>query len=302
MLKFRAPSEINRIIAAVCRERGVPLVSTARDFESVSPGGIPGDSLFWEHLHPTALGYYRIASLFVEAIVDRGLLPASERRALLPYDRDSLSLCWIDLAYADLSIGRLTSRWPFEGYRRSAVVLDAADGPLRQIALQTYGRQLSMDDGALKSATFFWSAGRFRDALTTYEALLEEYPPGFYTNYLTASLLNHMGRTVEALARYRQSVASNPSFTRARLDLGLILVNTGEFTDGISQLEEVLRQEGAGGDREPRVRALIGIAAARANLGDRDAASAALDQALAINPADREAIALRLRIQRGGGR
>jgi tetratricopeptide (TPR) repeat protein len=296
LLKFRAPAEVNTIIAQVCRERGVRLVSTAEDFASVSPGGIAGDSLFWEHLHPTALGYYRIANLFVNAIIDQGLVRPDAGSSLLPFERHSLGLSWIDLAYADLSIQRLTGRWPFEDYRRLPAVLDGAEGPLQEIAVQTYRRQLSMDEGALKSATYFWGRGRFREALTTYEALLDEYPAGFYTNYLAASLLNQMGRGEEAIARYHRSIASNPKFSRARLDLGLILVNAGEFAEGIRHLDEVLRLEGTGGDRATRAGALTGMAAARANLGEMTAAMAALDQAIALDPANREARSLRERI------
>jgi tetratricopeptide (TPR) repeat protein len=197
---------------------------------SWSSDGIAGDSLFWEHLHPTALGYYRLANAFVAEIVAGGLGPGkAQSTEPLPFDYDSLSICWLDLAYGEFSIRHLTGHWPFENYKRPTPLLDGGDDVLRKMVADVHGRKREWNEACYAMATYFWRVGRTRDALTTYEALLEEYPYGFYTNYLEGSLLNSLGRTEEALKFYRRSIASNPEYVRARLDLGLIM-NRGDLT------------------------------------------------------------------------
>ena len=124
LLKFRAPSAINSILHRVAAAEHVPCVPADSILVELS-AGIPGDRLFWEHLHLTNEGYAAVARLFVQAALSQGILSGSEH-ALLPFDIDSLSIAWLDRAYADLSIQHLTSQWPFQDYRRETAVLDQA--------------------------------------------------------------------------------------------------------------------------------------------------------------------------------
>jgi tetratricopeptide (TPR) repeat protein len=175
-----------------------------------SVDGIAGDTLFWEHLHPTALGYYWIGNAFVSEIVAAGFVRGNAPRAgVLPFNADSLGICWLDLAYGEYSIRHLTGNWPFENYRRRTPVLDGADNVLSTMVAEVHARKRGWNETCYATATYFWRVGRMRDALTTYDALLEEYPYGFYTNYLKGSLLNALGRVEEAMGFYRRSIASN---------------------------------------------------------------------------------------------
>lgn len=305
LLKFRAPEPINTIIRRVAQRAGVPCISSDSVLSKASPYGIPAESVFWEHLHPTATGYYLIAGGFVKAI-DKGMFVAGEsavtRRPLLPFHTDSLSICWLELAYADLSIQHLTTRWPFERYRRKAVVLDSADDMMRQIVTQVYARTLGWNDGCYKSAAYFWSKGWYRAAMTTYAAMLEEYPYGFYTNYLLGSLLNHLGKPGDAVPYYVRSLESNPQYPKSRLDLGLIEVNRGNFDEAIQQLNTVLGMTADGGNHVERANAFYGLAAAYANKSDFEKALSSIDQALALVPDYSDALALRKTILQHSGR
>ena len=298
LLKFRAPGRINEIIRAVCEQQSVAMVSSDSAIAAQS-GGVPGDEIFWEHLHPKTYGYYLIATLFVDAIQRMGLVREAEadvKRSLLPFHPDSLSICWLDQAYADLSIQRLTGRWPFQNYRRSTAVLREADPVVLQIAMETYGRRITWDEGCHRSATYFWSRGRFRDALTTYEALLEEYPYGFYTHYLLGSLWNSLGDTEKSFDHYLRSIGSNHEFPRSQLDVGLLSVNAGEFDQAIVFLTRALELVGTDGETDLRATALYGLSAAHANKGEIDKALAYLDTVLELVPNHRDARALRAQI------
>jgi tetratricopeptide (TPR) repeat protein len=299
LLKFRAPRDINYRIRRLGVSDGVSLVECDSHFASLSPGGIPGDNLFWEHLHPNAFGYYHIANLFVDRIRSLGILDAASRSApLLPYDADSLGICWLELAYADLSIRHLTGRWPFENYAREAVVLDTSDEALVRIARDVYGRTIRWDEGAYRTASYFWSQGRAREARTTYEALLDEYPYNFYPNYLLGSLLNQVGETEAAGRYYRRSITSNPRFPSSRLDLGLILINEGKFQEARGELETVLSLPEAAEAKEIRARAHYGLSAVYANLGNFKEALAEVERSLQLAPRSPDALALRARLIR----
>ncbi len=296
LLKFRAPEEINMIIRSVCRAFRVPVVSAESALAAASPGGVAGDSVFWEHLHPTAYGYWLIANAFFSEITRRNLVPTERMPSRpLPFDRDSLSLCWLDLAYADFSIQHLTSRWPFSGYHRDPLVLgQMADETERAVVSDVYRRVIAWDEGCYRSAAAFWKEGKVRDALTTYEALLEENPYNFYAHYLAGNLLNTTGDQQKARAHYEISVLSNPDYPNSRLDLGLILVNEGLFDKGILQLDTLLMLAVS---PEMKANAYYGLAAAYANKNDTREALREIERAIQIAPHYEDALKLRSQIR-----
>jgi tetratricopeptide (TPR) repeat protein len=297
LLKFRAPSRINAIIHEVAAERGIPLLAADSLFSALSPTGIPGDSLFWEHLHPRLAGYYALAGGFLHALAEQRLLPeAPAGQPLIPLDADSLSIAWLELAYADVSIQNLTGHWPFEEYVRTPDVLPGADPALLRIVMDTYQRAVAWNEACYRSATFFWSRGDLRKAQTTYEALIEDYPTGFYANYLLGSLLTRMGKNDAALVHYRRSIASNPDYPQSRVDCGLLQVNRGEFDDATAQFQAALRLLVKPEQRGLRSDALYGLGAAFANKGEMRQALEVLDRSLEANPSNRSAARLRSQV------
>ncbi len=294
LLKFRAPSPINAGIREVAAEMNVPLVPADSILASASDGGIPGDSLFWEHLHPTLRGYYLLAGGFLRAMVERGVLPEPVARAReIPLDPDSLSVAWLELAYADVSIGHLTGHWPFEDYVRRPEVLAGADPAMMRIVMDTYNRVIPWNEGCYRSATYFWSRRDFRNAETTYEALIEDYPYGFYANYLLGALFITTGETERAIPYFARSIASNPEYPQARIDLGLCEVNRGEFDSAIEQFQTALRFLSGPDQRELRSSAYYGLGAAYANKREFSRAVKMLDRALEEMPGNASAARLR---------
>lgn len=293
LLKFRAPERINEITRRVCETQGVSFVSADSILALRSATGVGGDEMFWEHLHPTAKGYYEIASLFVREIVrleGRGGQPGAN---LLPFDRDSLGICWLDEAYGDLSIQHLTGRWPFTAYRRAPAVLDASDTALVAIARQAYARTIVWDAACYRTAAELWRRGDLRGAMTTYEAMLDEYPHNYYTHYLLGSLLNHVGRPDDALSHYRRSIALNGSFPNSRCDVGLMLINKGDFDGALNELQRSLTLLTSQSPLSLQSSIHYGIGAAYANKGDLRLALQHVDEALKVQPQSREAHALR---------
>jgi hypothetical protein len=79
-LRFRADSRINEIIRDVAANRtaeGIHLVDSERDFEANSPHGIPGNDLFYEHVHLNFEGNYVLAKSIYHQV--REILPPDVR-------------------------------------------------------------------------------------------------------------------------------------------------------------------------------------------------------------------------------
>jgi tetratricopeptide (TPR) repeat protein len=275
----------------------MPLVDGDSVMSSCSPDGIAGDTLFWEHLHPTAYGYLQLANAFVQQVRAGQYIPDTARtHRLLPFDSDSLGLCWLDLAYGEFSIRHLTGHWPFENYHRDTPLLQNADNVLVQMVADVHARKVAWNEACYSVATYFWRMGRTRDAETTYEAMLDEYPYNFYTNYLEGSLLNNCGRRDEAVRYYRQAKASNPAYLNARLDLGLILVNKGDYAAAGEELRFVQRQSAKSGEVRLQAMAWYGLAALDANRGELKTAMESAATALTLMPNYPDALRLQAAI------
>ncbi len=216
---------------------------------------------------------------------------------MIPLDPDSLSIAWMELAYADLSIRHLTGRWPFQDYRRAPAVIGGADPVPLEIVSGVYGRRTIWNDGCYQTATYFWSKGDLRSARTTFEAMLEDYPFSFYTNYLLGSLLSTSGERTRAVPYYRRSIVSNPEYPHARLELGLLLVNLSDYDGAIAQLEGLTVRSAPQNDRMITATACYGLGAAYANKGDLRRALEMLDRALALMPGYADAERLRTQIR-----
>ncbi|HEX7574151.1 MAG TPA: tetratricopeptide repeat protein, partial [Bacteroidota bacterium] len=297
LLKFRAPERTNTVIRNVCRANSVLLVSSDSLFLSFTPSGVPGDTLFREHLHPNARGYYEIAGLFLRKIMQLGIIhpdpPIGSHTNPLPFNSDSLSIPWLDLAYADLSIRYLTGRWPFRGYRAVSHVLDTADGFLRKIATDVYTHALGWDDGCYRTAEYFGSRGEYLNGRTTYQSLIEGDPDDSRALYMLGNLEKQYGHFAEAATAYRRAITAGPRFELPRIDLALLQINLGEYDDAIRQLRTA--DSLTSGKDLPLVRATIfyGLSASFANKGDYATAGTLIQEALKLAPSYAPAQALR---------
>jgi tetratricopeptide (TPR) repeat protein len=303
LLKFRAPSATNEIIRRTCTEIGLPMISADSALASAAPDGIPGRQYFWEHLHLTARSYALIASRFVDELLALHMLSAGPPGPLesrkLPFQPDSLDICWLDQAYADLSMKTLTSRWPFRSYPVEPVVMQSADAVLQSIATAVYTQRMPWDEGCYKSAEHLRQVHDYQSAVTSYKAMIDDYPFDFSRHYLLGNVLKEMGKTMEAVEEYATSIALNSAYPYARLELGLLQINQGKFDQAITQLSTAL--DLAEKQHSPPATAgmiYYGLSAARANKGQYPDAIRLVDQALRILPSYEPALRLRSQLQR----
>ncbi len=301
LLKFRAPGRINTIIREVCSEARIPCVAADSMLGAGSPSGITDGTLFWEHLHPNARGYDLIARLFLGAVTREDLLPAARSApppALLPFDPDSLTLPWLDLAYGELSIRNITGRWPFTGFTVRTPSIDSASRPENEILLELYNRRLGWADACARFGQLEENSGRWNEAERTYGAMIEEYPLEYYPHYRLAALYKERNEIPRAAAEYRRTLALNDTYLSARIDLGLILNNTGEFDEARLHLTKALDLTEGKDLPLPRAQICYGLAAVAANTGDIPAALGWLDRSLRLSPGLNPAQQLRAKLMR----
>jgi len=301
LLKFRAPGRINMIIHEVCSEEHIPCVSADSLLRAGSPSGITDTTLFWEHLHPNVRGYDMIARLFLGEMARLAILPSEERthpKGLLPFDSDSLSLPWLDLAYGELSIRNLTGRWPFTGFTVRTPLIDSALAPEKDVLIDLYNRKLGWADACARSAQIEESTGRWNEAARTYGALIEEYPLEYYPHYRLAALYKENNQIPRAVEEYRRTLSLNAAYVSALTDLGLILNNTGEFDEARIHLMKALELTEGKDVPLPRAQICYGLGAVAANTGDITAALDWLDRSLRFFPSYIPAQQLRARILR----
>lgn len=117
-LRFRAPTDINRVISKMGKEFDYPVVNVDSAFDAESPDHIVGDNLMTDHLHPTLHGYQFIGKLYYNELEKTKLLPTSKPLSLSDAQQDSITIAnfpftAIDTVISDYRIKLLKNDWPY---------------------------------------------------------------------------------------------------------------------------------------------------------------------------------------------
>ena len=219
-LRFRAPEAINGVVRRLAAAfPNVTLVDVQERFRAESPGGLEGDALFADHLHPNARGYALMADAFAEAM--RGALPALRGAPEAVPSPPSVNA--IEAAVARLQLTVLTSGYPFRKDRTpaqaEAVARAQADSLVRTGRLtDALAVRVLLDglpppnalDEAVREAR---AASDTLAALRLYGALLRWQPfnePLMETAVGYAAANAAYDAETEALARYAAARSDGP--------------------------------------------------------------------------------------------
>lgn len=142
-LRFRAPSDINKIIEQLAGMYNYPVVDADSVFNKLSPDGIIGNNLMTDHLHPTIEGYQIIGKLFFQEMIRNKFLPEGNIASLSPDEQDEIIRANYDLTGLDSTIARyriiiLKGDWPFVEKKMSLTER------LKKLNAQTYSDSLAM--------------------------------------------------------------------------------------------------------------------------------------------------------------
>jgi len=115
-VRFRASEDINQIIYSQAKQPGVTLIPTKQWFENASKGGLIGNNLITEHLHPNIDGQFMMADAFYTKIVESKLIDADPNpftSKTKEYYRHNWGYTALDSLVAEYKIKQLKSYWPF---------------------------------------------------------------------------------------------------------------------------------------------------------------------------------------------
>jgi tetratricopeptide (TPR) repeat protein len=248
VVRFRAPSEFNRVIRRVTARTGATYVPIAEAFAGASPKGVPGSNIFLEHVHPTSAGQALIGRVYFESLLHSGVLgrkaDTTRLRSWDAYARGQ-DLTPFDERIAYHTTLTLKSRWPFVpvsqqvDYRGKYIpssLLDSlafavsagARWELAKFRLgEDYERRMQFDSAVAEYA------GLARDAPITNEPWL-----------FVARALGRAGKTAEAEDALKHAVAIRPTPTALDV-LGTRAAQRRDLPAAISYLEQSLKLEPA---------------------------------------------------------
>jgi tetratricopeptide (TPR) repeat protein len=271
-LRFRCDSKLNDTIRRTVTEAQDPAVLLAdaeQTFAQRTPGGIPGDDLFYEHVHLTFIGNYVLAEAIAPQI--EKLLPASVAKAVPPDMTWELGAACIQrLAWDD---------WSFESAITS-ILERFRDPPFTQQLSHdtegTYWQNLLKD-----LVTQYLKRGEtdpVKESLKTCEAAIAAWPddPALYEQ-LTALKLTG-GDFPGAAEAGQRAVALRPSSSDDWSELGLALGQSGRLADAASAFQQAFALD------PEDVWSRYNLAQAYEKMNRRDDAIAEYRRAVALKP------------------
>ncbi len=267
-LRFRADSRVNETIRVLAGDReteGVFLHDAAAGFAAGSPDGIPGEELFFEHVHMTFHGNYLLA---------RGLLPQVERALQrrvgeavserpLPVEEEverMLAYTGADRRKVSAEVLRRLGQPPFTNQINHAE--QKALWEERGAALDSFLQPAALEKAAALYREALGPRGNDPVLLFRYGLLLEKMgrpdlasvqfrsvvqilPNYFEAREKLAAALVQMGRLEEGVAQCREALRLMPHFDQAYYTMAFALASLGRFEESLVAYEELLRLDPA---------------------------------------------------------
>lgn len=267
-LRFRCDSKLNGLIADIASAREkerVLLADAEKAFADQSPDGLPGEALFYEHVHLTFEGNYLLAKTIaaqLEKLLPHQTEAPGSRDQAWPSPADcARRLAWTDYnRRAGLSeiLGRLSAA-PFTGQ------------------LNHEEQILRLNDKLARLAPAAQAAG-IREAVRACEAALRESPDDPRLMAQLAVSQEASGDLPGATVQARHALELLPSSGGEWAQLGLLLARQNQFEEAASAFRRSF-------ELDPQdVWALQNLAQALDKMGRQDEAMKEYRRAVAIKP------------------
>jgi tetratricopeptide (TPR) repeat protein len=265
-LRFRADSRINEAIrqfAAEQQSAGVHLVDAeqAMSVESLSPGSVPGENLFYEHVHLTFEGNYQLARTMLDVVsATLPRLDSLRKESAVP-TRQQCANALALTSWDELEMGRymaeMTSRAPFinqfDHANRQAAVQEklialgriAQQPEAMQAGAKLYAAAIEKSPGDWQlrnhSASLALQARQPALAEEQCRILVEEFPWEASFRCKLGLALAQMGKPADAIAHYYQALRISPDDSQTHSNLGNALRKLGRVPESLEHYEQALK-------------------------------------------------------------
>jgi tetratricopeptide (TPR) repeat protein len=262
-LALRADSRIDRIIrdaAEPAENQGVYFLDASDAIARGSPAGIPGNELFYEHVHLNFDGNYLLSRAFADQVAK--LLP----KPILAQGKSewaSATLCERRLAVSPWDRGRVwqenygrVSEPPFTDQLNDVPRAKFYMAKLKELSSQlteearahsraTYEEALARtpDDYCLREnfAQFLDFTGDLPEAPKEEQKVSELLPQNPMTPCIIGRLLVRLGNTSEAEKSFLRALAIRSDYVPALSELGLILANQQKTAEAAGLFKRILK-------------------------------------------------------------
>ncbi len=228
-LPFRADHSINAAIeevAAANASRGVRMVDA---FEVVAATNeIPGEESFYEHVHLTFAGNYRMARAFADEI--ESMLPQSVRGKATA-DWATPDLCGRRLGLTD---------WNREAIYSELLVRLEQPPFTNQLGEESRLARFTNQLGTIRARL---NSAAASEAVEVYQDAIRREPDDHRLHANYAEFLTSVGRLDEAVAQWRRVEALLPHHQVAPFFIGKILSRQGNYEEARKSLERCLARE-----------------------------------------------------------
>ncbi len=218
-VRFRASEEVNQVIYALAEEKGALLIRAMERFSEASPGGIIGDNLLTEHVHPNIEGQFLLADAFYQGIIQSGVIKEEEDPLTWKspeYYRRNWGYTDLDSMIGEFKVRQLKSYWPYQPLDREVRFRDTyqPEGMVENYAFQVItDPDASVESIHYELGQYFENNSAFIRALEEYMALAHINP--YWSEYLNTAAysLFHLNDLYRAEKYLRESLKYTPTYT-----------------------------------------------------------------------------------------
>lgn len=294
-LRFRAPSEFNRIVRSVAANPNIVLADVDSEFRMRSPQGIIGNELLWEHVHPRLQGYILLSRVWCDALMKTAVGSRSGRQSISPSDSmfyHALHLTSLDEAFGRYKMERLMNRWPFVAAGTASSEPPLND-TMRVVKLFLDGK-LRWNESHYEMADVYLRTRDFNRAAAEYEAVSEFYREDPFPLMRKGDMYAALERYQDASQAYEHAIVlSDNQF--AQLKLGAVLIKMKQPQRALEHLTrsvELDAQASAKFSRPQKGEAAYYYALALSQIGRKAESVEILTMILEQNPNDQRALQL----------
>ncbi|HEY5909761.1 MAG TPA: tetratricopeptide repeat protein [Verrucomicrobiae bacterium] len=256
-LRFRADTELNRVIREVAKAKKLRAVDTGVELAAGTATGVPGEELFYDHVHLNFHGNYVVAHLLASEI-EREVFGSAGK-----------------VASEILKEDEVAKRLAFTDYERR-LVIEEIRARLQQPPFSAQ-RNFKDRDERWRQVLEGLAAGA-KDCLPQYAEALASRTNDWTLHANYARALEAAGHGQAAALEWQQVVRLMPHEPDGWFQLGNLALNGRNFSEAQRLLREALR-------RNPRsTEALNGLGLAASGLGQNSEAKDYLKAALKVDP------------------
>ena len=253
-LRFRADSEINQTIRKTATVQGVTLIDAEQECNRNSSDGIPGDALFYDHVHLNFTGNYLVAALFAAEIekkltgsasfIHTQLLVKAEvarRLALTDFDRRRIGAeMQLRLRQPPFN-SQINSRIRDEKWQETLTRLEAP--PARFVGEYQAALALAPEDWVLHAnfGRLLEAAGDEPAAALQWQEVARLMPKEPDAWFKLGNLASDAGSFTPAESFFREAIKRKPDLIEALNGLGLSLAAQGQADEAIQEFKAALR-------------------------------------------------------------